>query len=67
MDETRISVSVTTVEFKLTENGTQMIFTEQGAFLDGHDSPADRFQGTKFLLDRLGKYLQNESKVENSQ
>jgi len=66
MDETRISVSVTTIEFKPAEDGTQLIFTEQGAFLDGHDSPADRLHGTKFLLDKLGEYLQKESTVEKN-
>ncbi|MGG3640089.1 SRPBCC family protein [Bacillus gobiensis] len=60
LDETRISVSVTTVEFKPAEGGTQLIFTEQGAFLDGHDSPADREHGTKIMLDKLGEELQKE-------
>src|SRR5690606_31531401 len=63
-DETRISISITTVEFKSAEKGTQMIFTEQGAFLDGHDLPEDRFHGTKLLLDKLGEHLQKKSTVE---
>lgn len=59
--ETRISVSVTTVEIKPASNGTQLIYTEQGAFLDGHDTPEQREHGTKFMLDKLGEGLKNES------
>ena len=33
-DETRISISVTTVEFKPAGAGTRLIYTEQGAFLE---------------------------------
>jgi len=51
----RISVSVVTVEFIPTKDGTQLIFTEQGAFFDGHDTPENREHGTKVMLDELGK------------
>lgn len=56
-DDTRISVSLTTVEFIPVEGGTKLVFTEQGAFLDGHDTPEIREQGTKEMLDALGKSL----------
>jgi uncharacterized protein YndB with AHSA1/START domain len=56
-DETRISVSLATVEFKQDGAGTRLIYTEQGAFLDGHDTPAQREQGTGSLLDALGEEL----------
>jgi uncharacterized protein YndB with AHSA1/START domain len=59
-DETRISVSVTTVEFKSTGAGTQLVYTEQGAFLDGHDTPEQREHGTKFMLDKLGDELKSQ-------
>ncbi|OAS15764.1 SRPBCC family protein [Paenibacillus oryzisoli] len=59
MDQTRISISVTTVEFKPEGTGTKLIFTEQGIFLDGHDTPALREHGTKEMLDNLGKSLDN--------
>jgi uncharacterized protein YndB with AHSA1/START domain len=59
-DETRISVSVTTVEFKQTGTGTRLIYTEQGAFLDGEDKPEYREHGTKVLLDALDAVLQHE-------
>jgi uncharacterized protein YndB with AHSA1/START domain len=60
MDETRISVSVATVEFGPVGSGTRLIFTEQGAFLDGHDTPAQREHGTRSLLDKLDVALQRE-------
>lgn len=60
IDETRISVSVTTVEFIPIGTATQLIYTEQGAFLDGHDTPADREHGTKVMLDKLGEELRSE-------
>jgi uncharacterized protein YndB with AHSA1/START domain len=57
LNETRISASITTVEFKPAGAGTQLIFTEQGVFLDGHDTPPQREQGTNDLLDKLGEVL----------
>jgi uncharacterized protein YndB with AHSA1/START domain len=66
LDETRISVSVTTVEFKHAEAGTQLIYTEQGVFLDDHDTAAQREHGTKIMLDKLGEYLQKEATVEKN-
>ncbi len=42
MDEARISVSVLTVELHAAGAGTQLILTEQGVFLDGHDKPEYR-------------------------
>ncbi|MFB5089600.1 SRPBCC family protein [Psychrobacillus sp. PGGUH221] len=67
LDERRISVSVTTVEFKYAETGTQLIYTEQGVFLDGHDTVAQREHGTKIMLDKLGEELMKESTVEKNQ
>jgi uncharacterized protein YndB with AHSA1/START domain len=55
--DARISVSVTTVEFKAAGSGTQLTFTEQGVFLDGGDTPQMREHGTKELLDSLGAAL----------
>ncbi|MBB6669876.1 SRPBCC family protein [Cohnella nanjingensis] len=67
MDETRISASVVTVEFKPAGSGTQLIFTEQGAFLDGHDSPSQREHGTNAMLDTLGQVLQSASASGDSE
>lgn len=41
--------------------GTKLTFTEQGVFLDGHDTPAEREHGTKALLDNLGEALREGS------
>ena len=58
--ETRISVSLATVEFKVEGAGTRLIFTEQGAFLDGEDKPQYREEGTGGLLDALGAEVARE-------
>ncbi|QGQ97524.1 polyketide cyclase [Paenibacillus psychroresistens] len=60
MTKTRISVSVVTVEMEATDSGTRLIFTEQGVFLDGHDTPEIREEGTNLMLDKLGEWLENE-------
>jgi uncharacterized protein YndB with AHSA1/START domain len=60
-DETRISVSLATIELEPNGNGTKLTFTEQGAFLDGHDTPAEREHGTRALLDNLGQTLLGEA------
>ncbi|TCZ78210.1 polyketide cyclase [Paenibacillus albiflavus] len=57
---TRISVSITSVELIKVDGGTKLIFTEQGAFFDGHDTPEEREHGTNILLDTLGKVLDEE-------
>ena len=62
LEETRISVSLATVEFTpLGEDGTHLVFTEQGAFLDGHESPARRSEGMDSLLDALARELQSDT------
>ena len=62
LQETRIAVSLATVEFTLVGDGdTRLVFTEQGAFLDGHESPARRAEGMGGLLDALGEELQSET------
>ncbi len=62
LEGTRISVSLATVEFTpMGDGGTHMIFTEQGAYLDGHESPAGRADGMGSLLDALGRELQSDA------
>jgi len=55
----RISSSLATFQFKPAGNGTQLIFTEQGAFLDDLDSAGPREGGWKGLLDALGRALKS--------
>jgi uncharacterized protein YndB with AHSA1/START domain len=59
LDGIRISVSIATVEFKPVSSGTRLIFTEQGAFLDGHETPDRRESGMGSLLDSLGGWLES--------
>src|SRR5580692_7426467 len=61
-DGARISVSVATIEFAATADGTgtALTWTEQGAFLDGFDGPdasSLRQGGTEEMLEGLAKYL----------
>lgn len=60
LDDVRISVSLATVELAPSGDGTRMTFTEQGAFLDGHEDPAQREHGTGLLLDAVGAFLDGE-------
>ena len=53
-DDTRISVSVATVEFEPAGAGARLLFTEQGVFLDGRDTPGPARARHRELLDRLG-------------
>lgn len=59
LDGIRISVSLATAEFEPERDGTRLVFTEQGAFLDGYEMPARREQGMGSLLDSLGQWLQS--------
>jgi uncharacterized protein YndB with AHSA1/START domain len=61
LDDARISVSLATVELKPDAAGTRLVFTEQGAFLDGLDTPAQREEGMGSLLDALGAELARET------
>jgi len=59
-DGARISVSVATIEFAKSGDGTVLTWTEQGAYLDGIDgpqAPALRQEGTTEMLDGLARYL----------
>jgi uncharacterized protein YndB with AHSA1/START domain len=57
LDDRRISVSLATIEFRPEGEGTRLVLTEQGAFLDGYDDAGGRERGTRQLLDRLGQSL----------
>ena len=56
-DDARISVSVATVEFRSQAASTHLVLTEQGVFLDGRDTVAQREEGTRSLLDSLAAIL----------
>ena len=62
-NDARISVSVATIEFTKSGDGTALSWTEQGAYLDGVDgaeAPALRRGGTAEMLDGLTSYLQRQ-------
>jgi len=57
LDERRISVSLTTIEFASEAGGTRLRFAEQGVFLDGYDDVAGREEGTRIGLENLDNEL----------
>jgi|ERR1035438_270511 uncharacterized protein YndB with AHSA1/START domain len=57
LGDRRISSSHATMEFLPSESGTELIFTEQGAFFEGADGPQIREEGWRKLLDHLAKEL----------
>jgi hypothetical protein len=57
LDGRRISVSLATIEISSVPGGARLVLTEQGAYLDGLDTSAQREAGTVDLLDDLGKFL----------
>jgi uncharacterized protein YndB with AHSA1/START domain len=61
-DDSRISVTVATVEFRESNRSTQLVLTEQGVFLDGHDTAAQREEGTRSMLDSLAASLAEDDK-----
>jgi uncharacterized protein YndB with AHSA1/START domain len=57
LGDRRISSSHATMEFLPTASGTDLIFTEQGAFFEGADGPQMREDGWRKLLEHLAKEL----------
>ena len=57
MGDRRISVSLVTLEFLPTEEGTDLICTHQGAFFEGSDGPQIREAGWRHQLEEMGKQL----------
>ena len=60
-DEHRLSVSVATVQFHDRETTTQLVLTEQGVFLDGRDTVAQREEGTRGFLESLARFLHGDA------
>ena len=56
--DTRISVSLAVVELEAHGVGTRLTLTEHGVYLDGHDTPARREDGTIGLMRALGEYVE---------
>lgn len=56
-DGSPISASLLTVELQAEGEGTRLLLTEQGAFLDRRDSSSQREQGWEELLAALGREI----------
>jgi uncharacterized protein YndB with AHSA1/START domain len=59
MHDHRFSASLSTVDLVPTSTGTDLIFTEQGAFFENSDGPEMRKDGWSKLLDSLGRELKS--------
>lgn len=57
-DDTRISVSLATMELTPEGDGTRLTFTEQDAFLDGYDDAGSREDGTRWLFEQLAAVVE---------
>lgn len=63
-DDARMSVSVATITFAKSGDGTALSWTEQGAYLDGVEGPAaprERREGTAEILESLPGYLESQT------
>jgi uncharacterized protein YndB with AHSA1/START domain len=56
-NDSRISISVASIQILEAANKTTLVWTEQGAFLDGLDTSDMREGGTSWLLDNMAEYL----------
>jgi uncharacterized protein YndB with AHSA1/START domain len=57
LDEELTTISQATIEIAADGDGTRLRLVEQGAYLDGHEQPSWREQGTGEQLDALGRAL----------
>ena len=57
LGDKRISASLATIELLASESGTDLVFTEQGAFFEGADGPEMRQGGWRLLLEKLSHEL----------
>ena len=55
--DTRISVSLATVEITPAGKGARLLYTEQGAFFEGADAVRQREHGCRWLLEQLAEEL----------
>jgi uncharacterized protein YndB with AHSA1/START domain len=58
-DEVRMSITLCTVEFAADGDGTVLKLTDQSAFLDGRERPAERRSGWGTVLERLADFLRS--------
>jgi uncharacterized protein YndB with AHSA1/START domain len=58
LDGRKISVSQASIEIRPEGAGTKLVLTEYGDYLDGYDDAGSREHGTNFLMDALGKSVE---------
>ncbi|HWK13371.1 MAG TPA: SRPBCC family protein [Rhizobiaceae bacterium] len=58
--DTVFSASLVTITLEQDGKGTLLTYTEQGTHLDGFDNPAEREEGCRELLDKLGEELEGK-------
>ena len=61
--DNRISASLSTVELTPEGRRTRHVYTEQGAYLDGHDNVAQREEGCRQLFEALALELERQRKA----
>jgi uncharacterized protein YndB with AHSA1/START domain len=61
LDGRRFSASLATFELVPSDEGTNLVFTEQGAYFEGSDGPQMREQGWRGLLELLGQEVARAS------
>jgi len=59
LDERKVSVSQQCIEITPDGEGSKLVLTEYGDYLDGYDDAGSREHGTNFLMDALGKSLES--------
>jgi Uncharacterized conserved protein len=58
---THISTSVACYEFEPIDGGTRFTHTEHGVHFEGGDSPAQREEGTREIIETLVRYLEGRA------
>jgi uncharacterized protein YndB with AHSA1/START domain len=58
LDGRKISVSQACIEIRPEAGGAKLVLTEYGDYLDGYDDAGSREHGTNFLMDMLGKSVE---------
>jgi uncharacterized protein YndB with AHSA1/START domain len=58
LDARKISVSQACIEIAPDGEGSKLVLTEYGDYLDGYDAAGSREHGTNFLMDALGRSLE---------
>jgi uncharacterized protein YndB with AHSA1/START domain len=59
-EQTLTTMSLTTAEFAEADDGTRLVLTEQGTYLDGHEDPTWRERGTADWLAALETELRQQ-------